>query len=83
MLALASCTTGQKPQPLTTERFESAKQECGAADAYIFEAEGQRAVGFKGVAADFKARQVQAQCLKDHLKGTDVRFVGFLSEPPH
>jgi hypothetical protein len=82
MLALASCTTAQKHQALTAERLEAAKQACGAADAYIFEAEGQRAISFRGVATDFNARQAQAVCLKHELKGTDVQFVGFLSEPP-
>jgi hypothetical protein len=80
--ALGACSTTQASEPLSDERFEAAKQACGATDAYISEAKGQRGVGFRGVATDFAARQAQALCLKDQLRGTDVRFLGFLSEAP-
>ena len=68
--------------PLSTQGFEAARQVCGATEAYIVGAQGQRAITFRGVATDFNARQAQAQCLEEHLKGTDEQFVGFLSEPP-
>ena len=82
VVAVAGCSTARPREPLTSQRLEAAKQACGAVDAYVFDAQGQPAVTFSGVATDFNARQTQAQCLKEQLKGTDVRFVGFLSEPP-
>ncbi len=79
--ALGACSTTQASEPLSNERFEAAKQACGATDAYILEGTGPRGVSFRGVATDFGARQEQPVCLKNQLRGTDVRFVGFLSEP--
>ena len=81
-LTLTGCSTTRTREPLTGELFETAKQACGATDAYILQTNGERAVGFRGVASDWSARQKQALCLKNKLKGTDARFIGFLSEWP-
>ena len=82
VLGLCACSTAPRSQPLTDQAFEAAKQNCGAIDAYVIESSGRPIVTFRGEAPDFETRQAQAECLKRQLKGTDVRFIAFISEPP-
>jgi hypothetical protein len=81
-LAFSACSTGPNHQPLTAEAFETAKQKCGASEAELSNTHGGRGISFKGVAKNFNARQAQALCLRNVLKGTDIRFIGFLSDWP-
>jgi hypothetical protein len=82
LFGVFACSAGPSKKPLTEQAFNIAKQKCGATSAYIFESSGGRAVAFRGVASDFKARKAEAKCLNVELKGTDIRFIGFISEPP-
>ena len=69
--------------PLTPEVFEAAKRACAAPEAYIQMLNGEQSIGFHGgVAPDFQARKSQVDCLAKHLKGSGVRFIVTLTEPP-
>ena len=81
-LALAGCSTPPASPQLTPEVFEAAKRACVAPEAYIQVVDGEQSIGFPGVAPDFKARKSQIDCLGQHLKGSGVRFIVTLTEPP-
>lgn len=81
-LALSACPTTQARRPFTDDILAAAKQRCGAPDAYVVETKGELGASFRGVATDFGARHAQALCLKEQLRDTEVRFIGFLSQPP-
>ncbi|MES2452755.1 MAG: hypothetical protein V4610_19555 [Pseudomonadota bacterium] len=57
--------------PFSRGAFLAAKSQCGAPDAYIIEA-APNTIGFHGTSDDHIN---QAKCLKEKLKGTDVRTV--------
>jgi hypothetical protein len=82
LFVVGACSSAAPLRVLGDKEFEAAKKACGATEAYIFEADGKRGVSFKGVASDSRIRQKQAICLISKLRGTDARFVGFLSEFP-
>jgi hypothetical protein len=67
---------------LTPEAFEAAKRECAVPEAYMQVVDGKQSIGFPGVAPDFNARKSQIDCLAQHLKGSGVRFIVTLTEPP-
>jgi hypothetical protein len=57
--------------PFSRDAFLAAKSQCGAPDAYTIEAT-PNTIGFHGTSDDHVN---QAKCLKENLKGTDVRTV--------
>ena len=75
-VAMGGCASHQSA--FTPAVFEAVKVACGASDAYISKS-NPKAIGFRGFSP---AHAKQAKCLIERLKGTDVRMVGFISEPP-
>ena len=79
MLALLSgCAGASAVRHVTSADFERFKKDCAAPDAYLIEGK-ERGVTFKGVSLNQMERAQEAACLTERLKGTDVRFIGFLS----
>lgn len=75
---LGGCTRANVARHLTVTDFEQLKKDCVAPDAYLIEGK-ERGVTFNGVRPSQIERAREAACLADRLRGTDVRFVGFLS----
>ena len=73
-LLAGGCSSGQK---LTAAMVESAKQECGAADAYLMPS--GRDIGFRGTRAE---HVMAALCMAHALKNTDLKSIGYISAPP-
>ena len=69
LLAVTGCEDHKPPFSMTA--FEAAKQECGAADAYVIDT-APNTVGFRGTKAEHLE---QAGCIKAKLAGTDIRTV--------
>ena len=81
-LSLSACGAGASAQPLTDEQFEAIKVACNAPAAKLIETLEGRAVTFTGIIPDPSPMKAVVRCIQKRLKGTDVRFVGFISEPP-
>jgi hypothetical protein len=75
---LGGCAGESAVRHVTLADFERYKKDCAAPDAYLIEGK-ERGVTFKGVSLNQIERAQKAACLTERLKGTDVRFIGFLS----
>jgi hypothetical protein len=67
--------------PQTQQAFERAKLVCRAGAADLVDTREGPAIILKGVTRDDSARQRQIKCLTDHMRGTEVRFLGFITDP--
>ena len=81
-LSLSACAAGMSARPLTDEQFEAIKVACNAPTAKVIETPQGRAVTFAGIILDPSQMKPVVRCMQKRLEGTDVRFVGFISEPP-
>jgi len=75
---LSGCAGAKVVRHVTGADFERFKKDCAAPDAYLIEGR-ERGVTFKGVSSNQIERAQKAACLTERLRGTDVRFIGFLS----
>lgn len=81
-LWLSACGASASARPLTDEHFEAIKAACNAPTAKLTETPEGQAVTFAGVVPDPLQMKPVVGCIQRRLEGTDVRFVGFISEPP-
>ena len=81
-LWLSACGASASAQPLTDEQFEAIKAACNAPAAKLIETPEGRAVTFTGIIPHPLQMEPVVRCIQRRLEGTDVRFVGFISEPP-
>jgi hypothetical protein len=81
-LCLSACGASASVQSLTYEQFEAIKAACDAPTATLMETPEGRAVAFAGIVPDPLQMKPVVGCIQRRLEGTDVRFIGFISEPP-
>lgn len=81
-LSLPACGASASAQSLMDEQFEAMKVACKAPTAKLIETPEGRAVTFASIAPDPSQMRPVVRCVQKRLEGTDVRFVGFISDPP-